>query len=37
VGSADPRGLKNLVFGVPSSDKNFKKLRVMKSLKTHWQ
>jgi len=34
VGSADPKGLKKLVFGGPSSDKNFKKLRVMNGLKT---
>ena len=31
--SADIQGVKKLVFGSPSSDKKFKKLRVMNSLK----
>jgi len=31
-GFADLQGVKNLVFGGPSRDKNFKKLRVMNSL-----
>jgi len=32
-----PGGEKIGVWGRPSSDKNFKKLRVMNSLKTRWQ
>jgi len=35
--SADPQGVKKLVFGGLSSDKNFNKLRVMIILKTRWQ
>jgi len=33
LGSANPRGVKNLAFGGPASDKKYQKLRVMNSLK----
>jgi len=33
VGSADPKGVIKMAFRGPSSDKKFKKLRVMNSLK----
>ena len=33
MGSADPQGVKKLMFGGLSSDKKLKKLRVMNSLK----
>jgi len=36
-GVRGPQGVKKLVFGGPSCNKNFKKLEVMNSLKTRWQ
>jgi len=37
VGSAEPQGVKKLVFGGPSTGKNFKILKVMNSLKIRYE